>query len=58
MGTPASVLYIGSFVPYYRLHIEVISYVFVFLFDVISMIIFSCIYVAANSIISFFFKAE
>ena len=50
-------MYIGSFVTYFRFHIQVIWYhmVFVFLFlTSLSVIISSCIHIAASGIISFF----
>ena len=50
-----SVLEIGSLVPYFRVHIEVISYgICLSLSELLSMRISSCMDVAANGTISFF----
>ena len=54
-----SVLWIGSFTPYFRFHIAVISYIICpSLSDLLSMRISSCIHVAANGMLSFFFVAK
>ena len=55
-----SVLWTGSFAPYFRFHIKVIAYgiFFSFWFTSLRMIISICIHFAANGIISFFLMAE